>query len=212
MQTSRETVNRAQANSRLPNEPEIYEGFTEQKVQEIDELFEKEDFNQFVKMVFTKMQQAWTNRDWSEIEPFETNELFEQHKLQVQGYINSGTINVLDRVCILYSKLYKFEQSDGKDVLTAVVKARMKDYIIDEKTKEVVQGDKNLEKVKLYKLEFIRRTGVKTKPEGEEVNAINCPNCGAPTKITTSGKCEYCGSIITTEEYNWVLRNYEPFK
>ena len=33
----------------------------------------------------------------------------------------------------------------------------------------------------------------------------NCPNCGAPTEITSSGKCEYCKSIITTGDHDWVL-------
>ena len=38
---------------------------------------------------------------------------------------------------------------------------------------------------------------------------MNCPNCGAPTQITSAGKCEYCGSVITTGEYSWVLSNLE---
>ena len=38
---------------------------------------------------------------------------------------------------------------------------------------------------------------------------MNCPNCGAPTQITSSGKCEYCGSIITTGEHSWALSNLE---
>ena len=36
-----------------------------------------------------------------------------------------------------------------------------------------------------------------------------CPYCGAPTEITSSGKCEYCGSVITTGEHSWALSNLE---
>ena len=43
----------------------------------------------------------------------------------------------------------------------------------------------------------------------EKISTTNCPNCGAPTQITSAGKCEYCGSIITTGEYSWVLSNLE---
>ena len=43
----------------------------------------------------------------------------------------------------------------------------------------------------------------------QKVNKKNCPNCGAPTQITSAGKCEYCGSVITTGEYNWCLSNLE---
>ena len=44
-----------------------------------------------------------------------------------------------------------------------------------------------------------------------ELNEMNCPNCGAPTNITSSGKCSYCGSVITTKDYGWVLAGLEPF-
>ena len=27
--------------------------------------------------------------------------------------------------------------------------------------------------------------------------------------VLTAGKCEYCGSIIHTDEFNWVLSNLE---
>lgn len=193
-------------------EPEIYQGPIELEVQKVDELFQAEEFNQFAKMLFVKMQQAWTERDWNTIRPFETNELFEQHQMQIQGYITSKTINVMDRICVLYSKLYKFEQTGDKDILIVVIKARMKDYIIDEDTKKVIQGDKDIEKTKYYTMEFIRKAGVKTKEGDNKLKTTNCPNCGAPTKVTSSGECEYCKSIITTGEYDWVLNNIEPFK
>ena len=193
-------------------EPEIYQGFVEEKVKQVDELFNEEEFNQKAKMLFVKMQNAWTDRNWEEIRPFETDELFEQHKMQIEGYIRSNTINIMDRICVLYSKLLSFEQTGDKDILNVVIKSRMSDYIIDATTKEVVRGDKQTERVNFYRLEFIRKTGVKTKPEETGINDTNCPNCGAPTKITSSGQCEYCKSIITNGEFGWVLNNLEPYK
>ena len=193
-------------------EPEIYQGFVEEKVKQVDELFNEEEFNQKAKMLFIKMQNAWTDRNWEEIRPFETDELFEQDKMQIEGYIRSNTINVMDRICVLYSKLLSFEQTGDKDILNVVIKSRMSDYIIDATTKEVVKGDKQTERIKFYRLEFIRKIGVKTKPEETGINDTNCPNCGAPTKITSSGQCEYCKSIITNGEFGWVLNNLEPYK
>ena len=37
-------------------------------------------FKAFAKTTFIKLQNAWTARDWKIIRPFESNELFEQHK------------------------------------------------------------------------------------------------------------------------------------
>ena len=41
------------------------------------------------------------------------------------------------------------------------------------------------------------------------MSTTNCPNCGAPTQITSAGQCEYCGSVITTGEHDWVLSGLE---
>ncbi|HHZ05450.1 MAG TPA: hypothetical protein GX401_01475 [Clostridiales bacterium] len=39
-----------------------------------------------------------------------------------------------------------------------------------------------------------------------------CPHCGAPLQITSSGKCEYCGSIVTTGEFDWVLSDLDSVR
>ena len=36
--------------------------------------------------------------------------------------------------------------------------------------------------------------------ETDEIKTTNCPNCGAPTTITSAGQCEYCGSEYTLED------------
>ena len=181
----------------------------ENKIQINDPDFNKEEFIAWSKNLFIKLQQAWTARDWSTIRIFETENLFEQHKNQLQGYINNNQINVMDRICVNYAHLYNYKVEGDKEILTVRLNSRMADYIIDATTKEVLKGDKHTERVNTYLLTFIRKNGVKTKPGTIEVNTTNCPNCGAPTQITSSGKCDYCGSVITTGEYSWALSNLE---
>lgn len=43
-------------------------------------------------------------------------------------------------------------------------------------------------------------------------NYKSCPRCGAPLQITSAGKCEYCGSIVTTGEFSWVLTDMDAVK
>jgi tRNA U34 5-carboxymethylaminomethyl modifying enzyme MnmG/GidA len=45
--------------------------------------------------------------------------------------------------------------------------------------------------------------------EEKGVKTTNCPNCGAPTDITSTGRCPYCDSVIVTKQYDWVLDNLE---
>ncbi len=181
------------------------------KIMAIDPLFSEEKMISFTKELFVKLQNAWTAREWEPMRLFETPELFEQHKSQIQGYIDTNRINVMDRIAVNYAYLYNFREQEDKEILEIALKSTMKDYIIDATTKQVLEGNKTQDRHTIYKLTFERRKGTRTE-QTDEIKTTNCPNCGAPTKITSAGKCEYCDSIILTNDHGWVLSNLEPFR
>ena len=181
----------------------------EAKIREIDPMFSAENFMAYSREVFVKLQTAWMDKKWEEIRPFESNELFEQHRQQLQYLIDNNQTNMMEKICVRYTCLNSFRQDGDKEIITMTLKSAMKDYTIDDKTKKVVQGNPNEDVYMVYTLTFMRKAGVKTKEGTEKTSTTNCPNCGAPTKITSSGKCEYCGSIITTGEHGWVLSGLE---
>lgn len=193
----------------VPSEQLILEDTIETLVQNVDPMFNKEEFLSWARDLFIKLQYAWSDRDWSVIRCFETNELYEQHSTQLKRYIENKQINKLERVSVNWAKLYKFDIEGDKEHLTILLNSKMIDYIIDENTGKVLHGDTKTNKINTYKLTFVRKKGTQTKPGESTVNTTNCPNCGAPTQITSSGECPYCGSIITTGDYSWVLENLE---
>lgn len=177
-----------------------------------DPNFSRDKFLAWVKEVFIAMQMAWTARDWSKIRPFEKEELFRQHEMQLQEYINLGRINVMERINVNQAWMVSYERDPQYETLTVYIQTRMVDYIIDEKTKQVLKGDPNRDCFMNYLLTFIRKTGVLTDPATSNHSTVSCPNCGAPCKVTSAGECEFCGSIITTGEHDWVLANMESVK
>ena len=183
-----------------------------EKIKAIDPLFSEEEFLSWTKDLYVKMQHAWTERKWEEMRPLETEKLFEQHNAQIQEYIRNKTINVVERIAVNYATIYSFRQTEEKDIVDVALKATKRDYIIDEKTGNVVQGNKNQDRITVYKMTFERTKGTLTAKGKENLDAKNCPNCGAPLKFTSSGKCEYCGSIVSTGVHDWVLSNLEPFR
>lgn len=200
-----ESVNRI--NNR---EIECYDPNLIKKIKAVDPEFNEEKFLTFAKNLYVRLQNAWTERNWEPMRTYESVELFEQHRLQLQAYIDTNRINVVDRIAVNYAKLYDFKQEGGKDILSINLKATKKDYIIDATTKEVLEGNKIDDRVTVYRMVFERKTGILTETATEELETTNCPNCGAPTNITSSGKCEYCGSLITTDNHDWVLTRLEP--
>lgn len=182
----------------------------ENKIQETDPLFNKDEFLSWASDLFVKLQYAWSDRNLESIRAFETPELYEQTQEQVDRYIKNKQINVLERVSVNFAKLYKFERQGDRDNLTIMLESKMIDYIIDEDTRKIIKGDTN-NKYNHYLLTFVRNTGTKTREDGAKVETMNCPNCGAPTEITSSGKCPYCGSVITTDDHGWSLASLKRF-
>ncbi len=186
--------------------------YTEAIVAEIhknDPDFSYEKFIGWVKEVFITLQNAWSSRDFEKCRPFEKEELYAQHTAQIQGYKDRGWINRLDRINVNQSYLFKYTKDGEYEYLTVYIQSRMSDYIIDEKSGCVIKGDSTKEYEMKYLYTFIRKIGVLTDPAKSNNSVVACPHCGAPTQITSAGKCEYCGFIVTTGEYDWVLSNIE---
>jgi predicted lipid-binding transport protein (Tim44 family) len=176
-----------------------------EEIRAIDPNFSSDKFIGFAREVFMKIQEAWTAKDWKPIRPFESETLFNQHKQQLDEYIRLGKTNVVEKIGIKHCSLHSFQQDGDKEVLTVWLNAVMRDYVIDDATKKVLESDPNRDWYMKYEMVFNRKAGLKTDPAKKGNTITNCPNCGAPTEVTSSGQCAYCGSVITNGEHDWVL-------
>lgn len=179
---------------------------------ENDPDFSGDSFMNWAREAFYTLQYAWSARDFSSVRPFEKEELYNQHTAQIQQYKNLGRINVLERINVNNAYMYKYVRDFEYEYITVYFNTRMVDYIKDEKTGNILKGSPDKDCYLKYLYTFMRKTGVTTKPGLSNKSVTNCPNCGAPTEITSSGKCEYCDSVITTGEFDWVLSNIEGVK
>jgi len=171
----------------------------------IDPAFSAEQFLAFAKEVYITLQQAWMARDWETVRLFEKDTLYRQHELQLQEYVKLGRINVIERINVNQAFLHRYLRDSALEHLTVYMRVRMIDYIIDEKTRQVLKGQKDVDCHLEYLLTFERKNGVTSAASPEQAQVIACPHCGAPTKVTSSGKCEYCDFIVSTIDYGWVL-------
>lgn len=180
-------------------------------IKQSDTDFSAEKFIAWSKNIFITLQTAWTERDWEKIRTIEKEELFEQHNTQLQEYIRLGRINIIERINVNQAFLHKYVRDENYENLTVCMKVRMIDYIIDEKSGNVLKGSKTDDVFMTYLLTFIRRKGIKTILI-DGVISNSCPHCGAPVDSASAGKCEYCGSIVHSGEFNWVLSDMQAVK
>lgn len=177
-----------------------------------DQNFSASDFIAFGKEVYIDIENAWCKRDLTPVRPVMHENLYNTTERQVQAKIEQGVVYHYESIAINTAYLTSFIRDSQFEYLTMYLNARMIDYQVDEKTGNLIRGDKTTRWDMRYKMKFMRTVGVKTKEEVSQTKGHNCPNCGAPLEITSSGICEYCGSVVTTGQYSWVLSDFTTIR
>lgn len=176
-------------------------------IKQADPNFNRIKFEKFAKDLFVDFQNTLTNGNLEIIRPFETIEFFEKHNMELNKYVKNNQIIIKDKIIIKDINFVSFEHTVDKDILKIDIDSKMCEYIIDRKTKQVIAGNKNVEHHNTYTMTFVRKKGSLTKTNELGINATNCPNCGAPVHMISTGKCQYCNSIIVTNDCGWILSN-----
>ena len=158
--------------------------------------------------LYVRMQNAWTDRDLKPLQTRLTEELYAKSDRQVQSYIKNNQTNHVERISVLSTNIVGCTKDKKNDIITVELVARIVDYVTDDSTGNVIRGDRNRELFMTYRWTFIRTLGKLTQ-EGELVDDKVCPNCGAPIDLNRSAVCEYCGSVVTSSEYDWVVSDIQ---
>ena len=176
-----------------------------------DPNFDASTFTSWAKEVYIQLQAAWTKKDWNLVRSLESVSLYTQHSAQLEDYIQSQTTNVLERVYVENVRIKDFNSNpDGNDTLVVILSSTLRDYVIEDKTRKVIEGDPQKDLFTVYQMNFIRKHGSQTESSvQDEAVSDRCPNCGAPLKISAISKCDYCGSDITRSPNQWVLDTYD---
>src|SRR5262249_53401532 len=157
-----------------------------------------------VRHIFLELQRAWSDLKWERARPFETDALFQMHQYWIAEYRRQHLRNVLGEPTIEDAIPVKITSDAFHDAITCRIFARMTDHVVDASGKVVCGDPKRPKRFSEY-WTFIRRRGVK----GAAKDDANCPNCGAPLKISMAGVCEYCRGKVTGGEFDWVLSRIE---
>jgi len=183
------------------------EELSEEKIKKIDKDFQLETFYTWFKNSFLKYKIAYEKNDWESINAFSTDEFVQKEKQlkEKTSKMESSKYKTREFGGINAVELCSFEQKDGKDYLRVKVdfyEIKVEYNVATGKKIKGLSGNK-IPKVATVVLE--RKTGVQTL--GRENVMTHCSKCGAPTHILTTGKCEFCNSVIKIEE-NWKWSNF----
>ena len=135
-----------------------------------------------------------------------TDAFYNQADRQIQALKSNNQTNMIENIAVLSVNLMGYNEDDTNTTIIAKLNTRIVDYVVDDKTGNVIKGSKTAEKFMTYEWLLIRSKGALT-GENEGTTAVHCPSWGAPMNVNFSAKCEFCGTVIKQAEYDWVLSN-----
>ena len=171
---------------------------------ELDPTFSEAEMRDKISNLYVQFQDAWHAKDLTPLRPYLSDAYFAQSDRQLDSYRRNNQTSYIDRISVMDVSLSGFKQSGGNDFIYARLKTRITNYVLDDRTGEVVRGSKTAEKFMEYEWEMMRTSG-KTTAGSTGTVVQNCPNCGATVNINRTAQCEFCGSIITVDSFDWVV-------
>jgi len=112
------------------------------QMRQLDPSFSEETLKEAFQDIFFKVQAAWMNRSFSGVEGAITGEMIEFFRGEFEEMRAKGRINRLENIAVRRVEPTEVWQEMGRDYVTVLFTANLLDYTVDEKTGEVVGGDK----------------------------------------------------------------------
>ncbi len=168
-----------------------------------DPNFDPAELSQRLSNWYVQMQNCWTAGDMTSLRPCFTDVMYTQFERQLESMKQQGLVNYVERISVLGVELKGWQERGGEDHIIAELRTRIVDYTVNADG-EVVSGSKAAEKFMTYEWDLTRPAGQLTQ-NGDQMQVVNCPNCGAPLSMNESAKCPYCDSVITLESHDWVI-------
>ncbi len=187
-----------------PASPVDYLTLPIETLKEKDPNFNEQVLLEKVGNQYIQMQNAWQNKDWEPMRAIMTDALYNQMARQLQALIDAKQTNFVERIAVLETRIVRYAIEADNDVLVVRLSTRITDYTQDDRTGSIINGSMTRELFMVYDWKLIRQKDKKTLNQ-PSVTQISCPNCGAPLDINHTGKCPYCGTIVTLGDHDWAL-------
>ena len=171
----------------------------------LDPNFDDSAIKTLMSNLYVQMQDTWHAKNISPLRPYMTDEFFSQMDRQLNAFRLSQKTDYTENIAVLGVNLKGWRQSGGMDYIVIGLTARIVSYVLDDRTGNLLSGDKNREKFMEYEIELSRKSGIITQTQKEETHSDRCPHCGAPLKLNASAQCEYCGSVVTRVNTDWAI-------
>ena len=149
--------------------------------------------------IFIMLLLSIQNGDIDNVKHFLTDELYDKYKQIVDLHKSNNEMHFYDEANVKEISLSKRYKDDEFDVIEVDLTSRYMDYIIDLNTGKKKSG------VDDHRVEINHRLVFKKKLNAVRGEVVKCAGCGANLDVNFTGKCEYCGTVHSAEDYDYIL-------
>ncbi len=160
-----------------------------------------------VKALFLRVQEAWAAGDLAPVRRDLSDATFQRFRVQLELQRSQGVRNVTAEMAVLDLQPVGLERTAAFDTLHVRIRAQARDVDVplglsEEEARARAQGAPLAPFTEVWS--FVRRPGTRSRKDGA-LPPGKCPNCGAPFDGGAAGNCTYCGAIVNSGAYDWVL-------
>lgn len=119
---------------------EVDRGFAQ--ISRYDSSFSEEAFKEAAEDMFFRIQAGWMNRTVEGIEHLLTREMADYFRGEFERLKQEGRINKLENIAVRKVEPSEVWQESGRDFITVLFTANLLDYTVDDKTGQVLEGDR----------------------------------------------------------------------
>jgi predicted lipid-binding transport protein (Tim44 family) len=172
------------------------------KIQSADPNFNIQVFKDKTSNAFYKIQEAWSKQDMSIARPFVSDAIMQRYTTMISDMRARNERDILENIVIGSMTVQRASADNNFDYITVRIDASAADYTVDADNK-MVSGSKADEPFTEY-WTMLRSVNTLTQID-KQLKDNKCPNCGAPLEVNAIGKCNYCGAIVSSGNFDWVL-------
>ncbi len=204
--STRKAIDKAEAERRTSVSASAVEGWVA-ALKAKDPNFDLMKFFDRTKREFLELQDAWFKRNLEPVRKYLSDATFQRLVTQLKLMELLGVRDAIADPQVVDLQIIGLEQNDSYDSVHIRVKAQLCDddapaNFTDEQALALARKKKPEQFTEVWT--FVRKPGTQTKVEGDTSQG-KCPNCGAPFEGGAANTCEFCGAIVNSGNYDWVL-------
>lgn len=183
-------------------------------IKENDPDFDSGEFLNWCKQSFISYWQAHTKSDIEPVRTYIKEELFNREQSLLQMNIKNHRNEIFQIGIVGDPYINRYERDSSYEYIIVYINCLYRHYVLDtSKNSNIpIEGDNTKEEKSLFQMVFMRRFGFNQKTKIKNgVQTITCPSCGADVTVLSAGKCEFCGNVIKSSEFSWVMSDIDKY-